>query len=67
MSNQVSPEQKVVLTLKDLQEVLNYISSRPFSEVFNIVETLKKARTFESVVAEQTASESKPALVPEVV
>lgn len=51
MSN-VNPEQKLVLTLADLQEVLNYLSTRPYSEVFKVVEVLKKSRTLESVLTE---------------
>lgn len=52
MSNQPNPEQKVVLTLADLQVVLNYLAARPYSEVFTVIETVKKARTLETVVAE---------------
>lgn len=48
-----NPEQKLVLTLKDVQEVLNYLSTRPYAEVFQVIETVKKARTLETVVQEQ--------------
>lgn len=62
MSEQVQPQadqnQKVVLTLGALQEMLNYFSQRPYAEVFKIIDTLKTAQTFESVVqqAMQTAN-----------
>lgn len=59
MSEQLksNPEQKVVLTLGDLQVVLNYLSIKPYAEVLNIVETIKKARTFESVTQELALAE----------
>lgn len=56
MANQVNPDQRMVLTLAALQEVLNYISTRPYAEVFNVVETLKQSRTLDSVIAEATAA-----------
>lgn len=52
MANQVNPDQRMVLTLGALQEVLNYISTRPYAEVFNVVETLKQSRTLDSVLQE---------------
>jgi hypothetical protein len=51
--------QKLVLTLQDLQVLLNYLSSRPYSEVFQVIEVVKKARTLDSVLAEE-ASEDVP-------
>jgi len=48
-------DQKVVLTLGDLQEMLNYVSSRPYAEVFKVVEVLKKAKTLEAVLKEMVA------------
>ena len=63
----VKPEQKVVLTLQDLQEVLNYISTRPYAEVFKVVEVLKKSRTLEAVLADaQTPTQAAPTAVREV-
>jgi len=62
MSNQVNPEQKIVLSLGDLQEVLNYVSTRPYSEVFKVVEVLKRAKTLESVNAEAAAAPVAPVL-----
>lgn len=56
-------DQKVVLTLQDLQEVLNYISTRPYAEVFKVVEVLKKSRTLESVLVEMAGP--APAAVSE--
>jgi len=55
MSEQANANQKVVLSLGDLQQILNYLGTRPYSEVFNVIETVKKARSLESVVAEQEA------------
>lgn len=55
-----NPEQKLVLTLKDLQVVLNYLGTRPYAEVLGVIETLKNARTIESVLAQQTAPQSEP-------
>lgn len=57
-----SPDQKVVLTLADLQEVLNYVSTRPYAEVFKVVEALKKARTFEAVVKDNGYIQLPPPL-----
>lgn len=59
MPNQADPNQRMVLTLGALQEVLNYISTRPYSEVFNVVETLKQSRTLDSLIAEDLANKQK--------
>ncbi len=61
MSNQVNPQQKIVLTLGDLQEVLNYVSTRPYAEVFRVVDILRTAKTLEVVNAEEAASKAAQA------
>jgi phosphoketolase len=58
-SNGTKVEQKVVLTLADLQKVLNYVASRPYHEVFQVIETLKAAKTFDAVYQEAKALEQK--------
>lgn len=50
-----NPTQKIVMTLEDIQAVLNYLSTRPYSEVFQVVEVLKRSRTYEVVAAEEAA------------
>lgn len=64
MSNN-NPDQKMVLTLADLQEVLNYISTRPYAEVFKVVEVLKKSRTLDSILRETSSDTPTPKVVTE--
>lgn len=64
MSNN-NPDQKMVLTLADLQEVLNYISTRPYAEVFKVVEVLKKSRTLDSILRETSSDTPTPKAVTE--
>lgn len=61
MSNQVNPQQKIVMTLGDLQEVLNYVSTRPYAEVFKVVDILRTAKTLEAVNAEEAISKAAAA------
>lgn len=57
MSEQKQPPVLMVMLKDDLQAVLNYLAARPYAEVSNLIEGVRKAQMVSPPAPEAAASE----------